>query len=1157
MNKTRSPSQQVQNMSAKPWWQRRVWRATLLHSLEFVALLMALVMAIFGGLAWRLSQGPISLEFLRKDAESALEQVFEGGHAKIGALQADWSRQERTLVVAASDVEVLDAQGRVLVHVPRFDVGLSALGLLQRKMQIQRIIARGGEFSVVRKADGRVGAGLGKPEQVVFNKAQLQAIDTSTASIASLPQILSRLRVLAMRDTTLHFVDERAGVNWTSPHADIRFNRNGDRLTASANGKIESAAGMTGISVDATSRTDFTQMSASFTLSNAVPAALLPIDEGPLHWLSAIDAPLNAQVTFATNDEGLLKNADGHLTFSKGNYRQSDRVIQIENAEIVFQFDPVDGAISIELAQWQSSVSSGNLKGRLIGLDPARLAVGEQIGFDLEFENLVYDPNDVFEKPLEISRFWIDGYFLPQDKTAQFKHFSLSLADFSLLGSADLTFPDANRDENAPLLRLQARSDGQIIPAQVVALWPVKFARGGRDWIRRNVLAGQLHEFVMDVNLPQKVLNAERLDNDMLTLSFAFDEAQSHFVNAMTPLRDGEGTAVLRGNRFDLIMEHARLRDLELTNGFVEIPRLSPKGVTAHFGGHAEGSLGDVVKLLDEPPLGFVSRYGLSPDTITGQGMVDFSISRPMRVQVSPRKIGFIANGVFDDIRVAGLIAGQDLSGISARFTAKPEGMVVAGEGKLGSVPGRFVWNETFFPVNEPRTQLEIDVTADAKVFDDLGIPTRLFVDGPMDIHLITSGEGKNIASAKLEADLTSARLMSPRGDWEKPTGQPGHASLLLGRRKDGGYDISDFEAQTEGFTLKGNLSITAEGGVQSARISQASMEGLFDFTADLQRDMAGAFVLKGHAKSLDARGFVRGLTQGASTDLGFGLVADFSFDRALASDSLTLRDGYIHFKRGDQDIEYLDFSSATPNGNAVFSIKPDEANVRQLTGRSDDAGMVIEALFGANSVHNGTLEIAGVLGDDSGRHTRLNFTMQDFKLGNVPVMARMLSLGSLTGIANTMSGEGLGFKKLIAPLEFHDGKVDIGAARATGPALGVTVSGSVDLVEKNMDLNGALAPAYSLNSALGKLPLIGKALVSRKGEGLIGLSYSVKGPFDALQVFVNPLSALTPGVFRRIFEGGVNPAEVDQVIPGNAPTDSKEEKADDSPEETPPSDGP
>ena len=49
---------------------------------------------------------------------------------------------------------------------------------------------------------------------------------------------------------------------------------------------------------------------------------------------------------------------------------------------------------------------------------------------------------------------------------------------------------------------------------------------------------------------------------------------------------------------------------------------------------------------------------------------------------------------------------------------------------------------------------------------------------------------------------------------------------------------------------------------------------------------------------------------------------------------------------------------------------------------------------------------------------------------------------------------------------------------------------------------------------------MLGQILTSRKGEGVVGLGYYAKGSIDKPQVMVNPLSLVTPGILRRMFEG-------------------------------------
>ncbi len=90
------------------------------------------------------------------------------------------------------------------------------------------------------------------------------------------------------------------------------------------------------------------------------------------------------------------------------------------------------------------------------------------------------------------------------------------------------------------------------------------------------------------------------------------------------------------------------------------------------------------------------------------------------------------------------------------------------------------------------------------------------------------------------------------------------------------------------------------------------------------------------------------------------------------------------------------------------------------------------------------------------------------------------------------------------------------------GPQLGATMRGSVDFKTQTVDLGGTYVPAYGLNAGvLGAIPVFGKVLTGRQGEGLIGITFTVQGKLDDPAVLVNPMSVLTPGIFRQIFEGG------------------------------------
>ena len=92
--------------------------------------------------------------------------------------------------------------------------------------------------------------------------------------------------------------------------------------------------------------------------------------------------------------------------------------------------------------------------------------------------------------------------------------------------------------------------------------------------------------------------------------------------------------------------------------------------------------------------------------------------------------------------------------------------------------------------------------------------------------------------------------------------------------------------------------------------------------------------------------------------------------------------------------------------------------------------------------------------------------------------------------------------------------------AKAGGFSLGITANGTIDTEMDTMDIKGSVAPLDKLNSLLGNIPLFGVFFSGgEKGGGVFAAEYSMTGPFDDPEISTNPLSASTPGIFRKIFD--------------------------------------
>mgnify|MGYP000858196178 CR=1 FL=1 len=139
-----------------------------------------------------------------------------------------------------------------------------------------------------------------------------------------------------------------------------------------------------------------------------------------------------------------------------------------------------------------------------------------------------------------------------------------------------------------------------------------------------------------------------------------------------------------------------------------------------------------------------------------------------------------------------------------------------------------------------------------------------------------------------------------------------------------------------------------------------------------------------------------------------------------------------------------------------------------------------------------------------------------------MPALTQLLTLASLQGIADTLTGEGIRFSEL--EMDFNSKKSDknvinIEEFYAIGPAISIMMEGYVES-QKIVSLRGTLVPATTINRTIASIPLIGNLLVGKKvGEGVFGVSFKIKGPPKDLKTTVNPIKTLTPRFITRTLE--------------------------------------
>ena len=203
-------------------------------------------------------------------------------------------------------------------------------------------------------------------------------------------------------------------------------------------------------------------------------------------------------------------------------------------------------------------------------------------------------------------------------------------------------------------------------------------------------------------------------------------------------------------------------------------------------------------------------------------------------------------------------------------------------------------------------------------------------------------------------------------------------------------------------------------------------------------------------------------------------------------------------------DNEKINLTIITKNQNTV------------TTFFSDRAEPFVKRFKFIKGFEEGALDFYSV---KSGNSSNSQLKIYDFKLQELPALTKILTLASLQGIADLLSGEGIRFNDFEMKFVNQKNLLKINEIYAIGPAISIMMEGYVEK-SKTISLRGTLVPATTINKAISSIPLLGNILVGKKtGEGVFGVSFKIKGPPGKTETSVNPIKTLTPRFITRTLE--------------------------------------
>lgn len=1111
-------------------------QSILRKTLKFFAWLLLLLAILFGLAVWRILSGPIDLSYFKNDVATAISQTRGGREVALDGLVLEWINSERRLRINATDLKLLDDAGASGAEAESAEITLAGMPLLRGRLELIELHLKDGTLLATQLPD-KSGWVIGG-ERIMLGETKAPTEDMISTIETALGQALQTLREQSeqLRVETVSMTDFTVLVETASAPEPFRLapvNATLDRsetsvdftLAVQSEGELLPANAGLGLSAPA----DFSRLSAELSLIDITPSDLARRLGFELEGFEGLTSEINLGASL--DESGRLTSAQALLDVGEGIINLGVEPLEHTASNIEVTYNRTADQLSIIANTLETS--------RLAG--PLNIVVNEAIEredltreFTLVSDTLGLDLTPGFDRAWSFTDVEGTGRLLFDEPGVSFDSLTLTAPTFkgSIQGSVSHA-ADIEPGQIPFNLDIVAEVKGQVGIDEVLRYWPVNAGPRTRNYLTTRVLDGALTEAIARINIRPDSRAAGHLADEALNLDFAVRDASVQFLTDMPPIESASVTAKMTGNTFRLDYTGGNVGTWQVKKGFVHYTQLHPAGEDMIVEVEASGDASEILSMVSDSRLQLQARTGFDPQRITGPAEFKYRMVRPARPDSTFADMKMFGEGRATNAKFSSVFNGLDLEDAVADISLTESGMTVTGYGDLGPSPVTFTWADQFQDDGEP-AKLQATAALNADVLNTFGVPGRAFLSGEVPVNLTAGLNGTRISTADIEFDFAEARVSIDDIDWVKEAGEPATGQLFYGVTPEGPEATAQFASETTNFD--GNLVLGSDGRIISADLERAFIQDKLDVTGTIRRDEANnvSLLLKGALLDVSdllagSGGVGVGLPTSASPadqqsqendEPGSGSISlSAEVDHLILNNELDIRDADLTvFGRADR-LQSLD-ATGTTSSDAFFiaTYRDNETSAPILGFSTGDAGFLTNALMGVDNLSGGKLDVRGRLAYQ-GEPAQFDITLTDAQLRNAPVFAQILSLASLQGLSDTLNGDGVMFTEVSLPLTIDGSVYSVSGGRASGPAIGLTAKGWVDLETRTLDVNGVLVPSFGLNSALGGIPLVGDLVVGRRGEGIFSLTYAVDGTLEEALVSINPLSAITPGILRRLFE--------------------------------------
>lgn len=1120
--------------ASRPLGLRTTRASFFRHGLRAFVVIALVVVIVFAAMIAVVLTGPTEFGLVKARVAAALQRTVGPGYGvSIGRTVVDLD-PVLGLVLQIDDIEITDGQKAVVAQVPATRLAIDPLPLLGLRVEVRTIEMNKANISFVRADDGEVYLGNSATAHAAARR-RAQPVPEALPKDADggFPDLLQALQILdggieppiavAVRSGFERFslVDGNVDI-WDAqllqqrrfPKTDLTVSVDTISSAISANFSTSGFGGRWSATIERTVNPGNGGRTMSAVFSQLTLADILPSLGNKGRGITA-DIPLYGRAVIDYSRSGAVEDAAVRLDLGAGNisFGESQDSILLDEATVKLRWDLPHKVLVVE----PSTFFFGDTRGVVTGtINPTGDLKDRRYAFDLISQGAILAPRDSGEPPLVAERIAITGEADFAAKLLKFDNLELisSKASVAAAGSLGFEGPTPSLAAAATFSPMRAGAFKQI--------WPAFLAPGARRWVMAHVQDGQIVSGHFEASVPPGILwTGKRLPipEDQLRLDVRFEDASFTTVGDLPPIEHASGNAVLAGTTFGV----------DLEGGDVKVPTGAPVAINAGafavantvskspigrveltLSGDAE-SLGEIA---DSKPFEALSKRSIKPSDLTGTADASVSVQVPLRAGTTGSDVDWRVSINAKDLKSTAPVDGRLFSDANVNIIVTQDDFAIKGKAKIDGVAAEVDMLQPIAPgtstgVGQRSVRLVLDDAARKR----FGIGLDDVLAGTIEALVSNIPEGQHY-----DLDLKKARVVIPGLGWSKGIGVPAMLSFDM-KPSEGGHTIDNLVLKGDGFGFQGTATLADGYGLQSADIQKFSLRKGDAISVKLSRGTTG-YAVVARGSSFDLRGFLGHLREASDTS---GNAADLSIDakvdRLTGFNQSVISNGSLSVVTDGGTVKKLAFTGTVEDQpfNITYSDNDDGA---ALLATCPDGGAVLRFMDIYTRMSGGELRLVGRRNGPTGPLAG-TFELADFEIINEPAMQKVVETKT-SGPNPVPTGFNAGrvhFLRAVANFAKNGQTIAVSDALLRGPAVGATFGGRLDLTTSRIAITGTYLPAYQLNNFFGKIPILGLAFGGGASGGLIGVTFKVDGTLSQPRLFINPLSAVAPGIFRKIFE--------------------------------------